>query len=272
METPVKTMRLLFEMEPCGRCGGTGTHQFNQRDGHVCWGCSGRKERLSSRGKRASEAYTAALVGTAANVAPADLVPGMRIWAKAHHASHALATYKEAWRTVASCEVSAVFPATRMGMDEDGRPCDVSITCYTIRFEDGRHWTATHSEDAAYWRKGAHHSVDTTQGFDVSGEEATAVRREAMADIARRFSGAWLEGEEPPAPAVRKPRMPRPEVAEVLREAKAAPVTPAAPRRAVNLYPGDCLRCGKRVGKGEGERLRTGDGWAVQHRDGECPA
>jgi hypothetical protein len=250
-------VKINFETVPCGRCDGTGHHQFNQVTGTVCFACSGAKVRLSARGKRASDAYDAALADTAASVAPKDLKPGMRIWSRARHETSPLATYKAAWRTVASSEVSAVFPNGK-GIDDDGRPCDVEVTHYSITFTDGRHWSASHSEDPAYWRKGAHHNVDTCRAFDVSGEEASAVRRQVMREITERFTGAWLEGEEPPAPPA-----PRFRKAADVEKPKALPE---------NIYPGDCHKCGNAVGAKEGERLKMDGRWAVQHKDGECAA
>lgn len=31
-----------LEHDTCGRCGGSGKHSYNQRDGDTCWGCNGK--------------------------------------------------------------------------------------------------------------------------------------------------------------------------------------------------------------------------------------
>jgi len=47
----------LFETETCSRCGGTGQYSYNQIDGSRCFGCSGRKVRLTKRGTAAQNWY-----------------------------------------------------------------------------------------------------------------------------------------------------------------------------------------------------------------------
>lgn len=45
-------MKLTFETQVCTRCGGTGQHSFNQRDGFICWGCGGSgKSHTKAAGK-----------------------------------------------------------------------------------------------------------------------------------------------------------------------------------------------------------------------------
>lgn len=50
-------MAFLFESEVCGRCGGSGHYSYNQRDGTVCYGCGGKKERLTKRGAEAQRFF-----------------------------------------------------------------------------------------------------------------------------------------------------------------------------------------------------------------------
>lgn len=48
---PLKTS---FEKEVCGRCGGSGHYSYNQLDGSRCYGCNGKGERLTKRGRAAA--------------------------------------------------------------------------------------------------------------------------------------------------------------------------------------------------------------------------
>jgi hypothetical protein len=258
------TVKIHFEEEPCGRCGGTGTYSFNQRDGHVCWGCSGKKTRFSRRGRTAFDAYEKALAESAATVAVRDLKPGMRILAKAHGGLDGQArpwNHPAAWRTVAEVTVTEFT-----GRGAEKRVIvDVPCVLAKITFEDGKTWQAESSDHPAYWARGAYHTIYTIRAFAVGGQEAQAAREEVRRTIARRFTGAWLEGEEPPAPPVRKPRPVKEEetVTEPKQESKPLPV---------NKFPGDCRNCGNLVEAGQGERDRADGRWVVQHKEGECPA
>lgn len=49
--------KLIFENETCGRCGGSGSYSYNQMDGSMCYGCSGRGVRLTKRGDAAQEFF-----------------------------------------------------------------------------------------------------------------------------------------------------------------------------------------------------------------------
>lgn len=50
-------MALLFESEPCGRCGGSGRYSFNMTHGSRCYGCGGSGERLTKRGAVAQQFF-----------------------------------------------------------------------------------------------------------------------------------------------------------------------------------------------------------------------
>ncbi len=50
---------LHYDMETCGRCGGTGHYSYNQIDGTVCYGCNGTKRRLTRAAKKAQAAVEA---------------------------------------------------------------------------------------------------------------------------------------------------------------------------------------------------------------------
>lgn len=264
-ETREKMTKIIFEEEPCGRCGGTGQHSYNQRDGHVCWGCSGKKTRLSRRGRTAFQAYEKALAESAATVAVQDVKPGMRIMAQAHGGvvnGNQPWDYKPAWRTVAEVKVTEY---TGRGV-EDGKIIDVPCVRAELKFEDGKAWTAESSDHPAYWAKGAYHTIYTIRAFAVGGEEARAARDEVRRAIAARFTGAWLEGEEPPARPVRKPR-PAKKTEEKVTEPKPAPKPLPA-----NRYAGECHKCTGQVDAMAGELLKLDGRWAVQHKEGECPA
>lgn len=47
--------QLLFENEPCSRCGGSGQYSFNSVDGSRCYGCNGAGNKLTKRGRAAQE-------------------------------------------------------------------------------------------------------------------------------------------------------------------------------------------------------------------------
>ncbi len=44
-----------FERETCSRCGGSGEHSYNPRDGYVCFKCGGRCVTLTKKGKATAE-------------------------------------------------------------------------------------------------------------------------------------------------------------------------------------------------------------------------
>ena len=50
-------LNTVFEKEICGRCGGTGRFSYNQIDGDRCFGCAGKGERLTGRGKAAAKFF-----------------------------------------------------------------------------------------------------------------------------------------------------------------------------------------------------------------------
>lgn len=51
----MKLEDLKFETETCGRCGGTGHYSYNQISGTRCFGCEGKKVRLTKRGEAAKK-------------------------------------------------------------------------------------------------------------------------------------------------------------------------------------------------------------------------
>jgi hypothetical protein len=65
----------LFETEPCGRCGGTGHYSYNQINGTTCFGCAGRRVRLTKRGYAAQRWYHQHQMRTLDQIAVGD-----RVW------------------------------------------------------------------------------------------------------------------------------------------------------------------------------------------------
>jgi len=72
-------MATRFETEPCGRCGGSGTHSYTPRWGSTCFDCGSRPgvpgsgRRLTKRGKAAAAYFKDLLpTKTAKDLAPGD--------------------------------------------------------------------------------------------------------------------------------------------------------------------------------------------------------
>lgn len=72
-------MRIVFETETCGRCGGTGKYSFNQIDGDRCYGCKGAAKKWSRKGTTARKGYEKALAEQL-SVAYADIKIGDKIY------------------------------------------------------------------------------------------------------------------------------------------------------------------------------------------------
>lgn len=46
-------MALIFDHKPCTRCGGSGRYSFNMMHGSVCYGCGGKGQVLTKKGRAA---------------------------------------------------------------------------------------------------------------------------------------------------------------------------------------------------------------------------
>ena len=46
-------MKIVYDRETCGRCGGSGHYSYNQMHGTTCYGCGGAGTKLTRAGKRA---------------------------------------------------------------------------------------------------------------------------------------------------------------------------------------------------------------------------
>jgi hypothetical protein len=51
--TEMHTNKHGFEIETCGRCGGSGEYSFNLLDGKRCYGCQGKGVKFTKRGRAA---------------------------------------------------------------------------------------------------------------------------------------------------------------------------------------------------------------------------
>lgn len=65
---------LLFESEPCGRCGGSGEYSYNQVNGRTCFGCAGKGVRLTKRGAQAQALYRKMLTRDRSELQAGDVV------------------------------------------------------------------------------------------------------------------------------------------------------------------------------------------------------
>jgi len=78
MTTSSSFLRIVFEKETCGRCGGCGNYSYCQQYGTMCFGCNGTGKRLSRRGKIASQKVQAFKVDRY-SVPATEIEPGDRI-------------------------------------------------------------------------------------------------------------------------------------------------------------------------------------------------
>lgn len=72
MNHPAK--KLLLESTTCGRCGGSGKFSFNLMHGSRCYGCAGRGEVLTKRGKAAQAWLIEQRLIPAEDFKPGDLI------------------------------------------------------------------------------------------------------------------------------------------------------------------------------------------------------
>lgn len=74
MTQRAKERTTKLESETCGRCGGSGKHSFNLRDGDVCYGCGGRGWRYTKRGQAAAHYLDLLRSVPASTLAVGDLI------------------------------------------------------------------------------------------------------------------------------------------------------------------------------------------------------
>jgi hypothetical protein len=57
----MRTNKSGFEIETCGRCGGSGRYSFNLQDGDRCYGCGGKGVKRTKRGQAAYDFFCAGI-------------------------------------------------------------------------------------------------------------------------------------------------------------------------------------------------------------------
>ena len=95
-----KTMKIRFETQPCGRCGGSGRYSYCTMYGDKCFGCNGNGRVLTRDGSAAQQAIADArerMCGITAET----VKPGMKVlldgkWRRITHTERELTTYQAA--------------------------------------------------------------------------------------------------------------------------------------------------------------------------------
>lgn len=172
-------MKLIFEKEICGRCGGTGSHSFNQLDGDRCYGCNNRSGVVyTPNGVRAREAYEA-LVSKRLMLPASEVQVGMTIWASAQETIHV-----EKYRVGPGFGPTAFAPQNVLKEYKakyrvveyvsDGRTAFVSDKGNMVRFHfDGRKYASYRSDSLVKV-----HNPETLEGM--------------FREIATKYKGATL--------------------------------------------------------------------------------
>lgn len=76
MPNETTTNKAGFEVKTCGRCGGSGKHSWNPRDGSVCFGCNGSGQVFTKRGAAAMAFYRESVTVPATEIKVGDLISG----------------------------------------------------------------------------------------------------------------------------------------------------------------------------------------------------
>jgi hypothetical protein len=128
--------KVMYDMEPCRRCGGTGEYSFNAIDGSRCYGCGGGGKQRTKQAQQAAEVL-GEYVQRHAMVPVIDVKVGDRV-----HIATGMG--RERWATVTKVEVRHDRPATmRKGDDVWTTDTQLGITVderYTVNYAlfDGR--------------------------------------------------------------------------------------------------------------------------------------
>ncbi len=109
----------IFETEPCRRCGGSGRYSYNQKDGDICYGCTGAGVQYTKRSAPFVDRYRA-MVKAQKTVLTMNVRPGDMI-----------AEAGKKWRTVASLADAEPWNWTKA----DGSTG--SVPYFTVTFENG---------------------------------------------------------------------------------------------------------------------------------------
>ncbi|MFH8483013.1 DUF6011 domain-containing protein [Streptomyces sp. NPDC018055] len=239
------SLKIIFETTACYRCSGTGYHGPRVVQGGKCFDCNGSGRRLTRRGRTASTRYDALIaerLGTPAEkVTKGTLVysHAMRVGNQAN-----VFSYPTRWR-----KVHAISDRLTQYLSDGEETERRTVNVY---------FDATGAEG-----RSAVHSAPV--GGDIllpvyDRDTLEAITRE----VARRFKGAWLDGEEPPAPITPKPKSKTEETASV-------PENKPEPHTYPNKYAGNCVDCRGRIAEEQGETFKRDNKWVVRHTGGTCP-
>jgi hypothetical protein len=114
--------KLLLESKPCGRCGGSGSYSFNLMHGSRCYGCNGKGEVLTKRGRVAQD-----WLNKQRMVRITEFKVGDAYFSTGFNAG----SYSEPnrWITVESIEVSESGRVTLRGVDKKREAFDKFARC-----------------------------------------------------------------------------------------------------------------------------------------------
>lgn len=243
--TAPEPLKINFELSDCFRCSGTGMYGPKSVKGGVCFHCNGEGKVITRNGSRALETFRALMaerMGTPAE----EITEGSRVFTPADRVTTnaQIVAYPWKWRTVRTADVR---------------------TSETINTETGE-TTVLRTVHLSFRNM----PEDVTHSKSVHEGEPLVIitpnreaHREIMREVAKRYKGAWLSTEEPPAPAAPRLR----------KSADVEPKPKPEPRTFPNRYAGQCVRpgCGQTVEEGAGECFKDGGRYVTQHKAGECP-
>ncbi|MFE6000406.1 DUF6011 domain-containing protein [Streptomyces sp. NPDC056454] len=238
-------LKIIFETAACYRCSGTGYHGPRVVRGGICFACDGSGRRLSRRGRTAAARYDA-LIAERLGAPAEQITEGTLIYSNAMRVGGEanVFSYPTRWRKVHSIS-DRTDEYLSDGKSAERRTVNVY---FDATGADGR--SATHSAPVGGDILLPVYDRDTME----------AITRE----VARRFKGAWLDGEEPPPPTALKPKTEEP---APVPEKKPEP----APRTYPNKYAGNCVDCRGRIAEEQGETFKRDGKWVVRHTGGTCP-
>lgn len=181
--TAPEPLKINFELSDCFRCSGTGMYGPKSVKGGVCFHCNGEGKVITRNGSRALETFRALMaerMGTPAE----EITEGSRVFTPADRVTTnaQIVAYPWKWRTVRTADVrTSETTNTETGETTVLRTIHLSFRNMP---ED-----ATHSK-----------SVHEGEPLVIITPDREA-HREIMREVAKRYKGAWLSTEEPPAPA-----------------------------------------------------------------------
>ncbi|MEU9752182.1 hypothetical protein AB0D90_03470 [Streptomyces althioticus] len=175
----IDALTIRFEFEDCTRCGGTGHFSFNMMEGTICRRCRGRKRTITRRGNTAYTRWKEQ-IDARLSTPVVDLKPGDVVYSDASNVAGMPVFYPTRWRTV-----------VRIERTDHGDSTSLTVVFRARNGEERVHGNCVPADQ-----------LDT---FTVPRLDR-ALLKEINRKIARRFIGAWLGGEEPPAPRIPRTR------------------------------------------------------------------